>query len=56
MSVLRTNVDFAKRIFGERVGNDYVYGGVWSPTDTSAGTDCSGLVVAILDACVNGPE
>ena len=56
MSVLRTNVDFAKRIFNERVGNDYVYGGVWDPDDPDVGTDCSGLVVAILDACVNGPR
>lgn len=54
MSVLRTHVDFAKRIFADRVGNDYVYGGNWSPTDTSIGTDCSGLVIDILDACVNG--
>lgn len=54
MSVLRTNVDFAKRIFADRVGNDYVYGGNWDPNDTSVGTDCSGLVIDILDACVNG--
>lgn len=54
MTVLRANVDFAKRIFADRVGNDYVYGGNWSPTDTNIGTDCSGLVIDILDACVNG--
>lgn len=56
MSVLRTHVDFAKRIFADRLGNEYVYGGNWQPDDTSVGTDCSGLVIDILDACVNGPR
>jgi len=56
MSVLRTNLEFAKRIFADRLGNDYVYGGNWDPNDTSVGTDCSGLVIDILDACVNGPR
>jgi hypothetical protein len=54
MAVLRTNVDFAKQILAQRVGNDYVYGGNWSRTNTSVGTDCSGLVVDILDATING--
>lgn len=54
MSVLRANVAFAKRIFADRLGNPYVYGGNWDPHDTSVGTDCSGLVIDILDACVNG--
>ena len=31
-----------------------MYGGNWDPHDTSVGTDCSGLVIDILDACVNG--
>jgi hypothetical protein len=56
MAVTRTNVDFAKRILSQRVGNDYVYGGNWSPTDTSVGTDCSGLVIDICDAVHNGPR
>lgn len=54
MAVLRANVDFAKRILADRIGNNYVYGGNWSPTDTSVGTDCSGLVVSICDAVRNG--
>lgn len=54
MAVTRTNVDFAKRILADRVGNDYVYGGCWNPNDTSVGTDCSGLVVHICDAVRNG--
>lgn len=56
MAVTRTNVDFAKRILSQRVGNDYVYGGNWSPTDTNVGTDCSGLVIDICDAVRNGPR
>ena len=54
-AVLRANVDFAKHILTDRVGNDYVYGGNWSPTNKSVGTDCSGLVVDICDAVRNGP-
>jgi hypothetical protein len=54
VSVARANVEFAKRILADRVGNDYVYGGNWNPFDTSVGTDCSGLVVDICDAVRNG--
>jgi len=52
--VPRANVEFAKRIGLDRVGNGYVYGGNWSPTDVQRGTDCSGLVVDICDAVRNG--
>lgn len=54
MAVLRTNVEFAKRIFQDRVGNDYVYGGNWNPFNLKVGTDCSGLVIDICDAVRNG--
>jgi hypothetical protein len=54
MSVLRANVEFAKRILADRVGNEYVYGGNWNPFNLDVGTDCSGLVVDILDAAING--
>jgi hypothetical protein len=56
VTVTRANVDFAKRIFADRVGNDYVYGGNWNPNDTGVGTDCSGLVVDICDAVRNGTK
>lgn len=55
MAVSRANVEFAKRIGRERVGNDYVYGGVWSAQDKTRGTDCSGICALLLDAVVNGP-
>lgn len=54
MAVLRANVEFAKRIFQDRVGNDYVYGGNWNPFDLKVGTDCSGLVIDVCDAVRNG--
>lgn len=54
MAVLRTNVEFAKRIFRDRVGNDYVYGGNWNPFNLKVGTDCSGLVIDVCDAVRNG--
>ncbi|NGX09091.1 chitinase [Mycobacteroides franklinii] len=54
MTATRTNIEFAKRIFTDRVGNDYVYGGNWNPFDRSVGTDCSGLVIDELDAAING--
>lgn len=50
----RTNVDFAKRIFRERLGNPYVYGGVFSPTNTDQGCDCSALVAHELNAVLFG--
>jgi hypothetical protein len=54
VSVTRANIEFAKRILSDRVGNPYEYGGNWNPFDTSVGTDCSGLVVDICDAVRNG--
>lgn len=54
MTVTRKNVEFAKRIGMDRVGNDYVYGGNWNPFDLSVGTDCSGVVIDICDAVQNG--
>lgn len=54
MAATRTNVEFAKRILTDRVGNDYVYGGNWNPFNLRVGTDCSGLVIDELDAVVNG--
>lgn len=54
MTVTRKNVEFAKRIGLDRVGNEYVYGGNWNPFDLSVGTDCSGVVVDVCDAVRNG--
>ena len=51
----QANVDLAMSIFKARIGNPYVYGGAWSPTDIHAGTDCSGMVGCILEALTKGP-
>jgi hypothetical protein len=56
MTVTRANVEFAKRILADRVGNQYQYGGNWDPFQVKVGTDCSGLVVDELDAAVNGTK
>lgn len=54
VGVPRANVEFAKRILADRVGNTYVYGGNWRPDNTAIGTDCSGLVIDLCDAVRNG--
>lgn len=54
MVATRTNIEFAKRIFADRVGNEYVYGGNWNPFNVKVGTDCSGLVIDACDAVRNG--
>lgn len=54
MSVTRKNVEFAKRIFSDRLGDPYVFGGNWDPFNLGTGTDCSGLVGDILDAVNEG--
>ncbi|AVJ50243.1 endolysin [Mycobacterium phage Mendokysei] len=43
MAATRANVEQAKAEFFKRVGNPYRYGEMWSRTDLSQGTDCSGL-------------
>ncbi|BCI81170.1 hypothetical protein MTY66_27950 [Mycolicibacterium sp. TY66] len=54
MTVTRGDVEFAKRIFFDRLGDDYVYGGTWDPNDRGVGCDCSGLVTDVLSAVFNG--
>ncbi|MCU1676127.1 MAG: hypothetical protein JWM93_885 [Frankiales bacterium] len=54
MTITRKSVEFAKRIFYDRLGDDYVYGGTWAPDDLKQGCDCSGLTTDILSALFNG--
>jgi len=56
MTVTRGGVEFAKRIFFDRLGDDYVYGGTWDPNDRGVGCDCSGLVTDVLSAVFNGNQ
>lgn len=54
MPALRANVDYCKQIFRERLGNPYVYGGVYSKTNKRQGCDCSALVAHMLNAVLFG--
>lgn len=54
--MLRSNIEFAKRIFTDRLGDKYVYGGTWNPFDTHQGCDCSGEVTDELGAAFFGTD
>ena len=54
---LRVPLSYAQTaiaFFAARVGNAYVYGGMFSPTNVSAGTDCSGMCDTILHMLTDG--
>lgn len=53
--VLQSSVNWVIAQAKERLGDDYVYGGVYSPTDIGQGADCSGVVGWVLEALVNTP-
>lgn len=52
--ITRKNTEFAKRIFFDRLGDDYIYGGTFDPFNIKAGADCSGLVTDELGALFFG--
>jgi len=56
MTVAQANVDWVKDAFAGRLGDDYVYGGVYSPSNARQGCDCSGLVGWVLEALTKGPQ
>lgn len=56
MSVLQSSVNWVLDQYARRLGDDYVYGGVYSPHDDSQGADCSGVVGWVLEALTKGPE
>ena len=56
MTIAQSNVTYIQQVFRARLGDSYVYGGVWSPTDPTQGCDCSGLVGTVLEALTNGPQ
>lgn len=53
--ILKSSVDWVNTQFRERLGDPYVYGGTYSPTNVRQGTDCSGLVGWVLEALTKGP-
>jgi hypothetical protein len=56
MSVLQSSVNWVLAEAKRRLGDNYVYGGSYSPTDPSVGGDCSGVVGWVLEALVNTPS
>lgn len=54
MSVTRKNLSFAQQIAIDRQYDPYVFGGNWDPFQRWIGTDCSGCVIDLLDASING--
>lgn len=56
MSISRKNLSFAQQIVIDRQYNPYVYGGNFDPFRRWIGTDCSGCVIDLLDASINGTE
>jgi hypothetical protein len=66
MTFLRSNVEFSKRVFLDRLnandapsdvgpGDDYVYAGVYDPFNFGIGADCSGSAGIFIGAAVKGP-
>ena len=55
MSVLQSSVNWVLAQAKARLGDPYVYGGVYSPTDISQGCDCSGAVGWVLEALTKTP-
>jgi hypothetical protein len=50
----QANIDLAISIFAARINDAYVYGGAFSPTIVTQGTDCSGMCDTILQALTHG--
>lgn len=54
MTVTRANVEAGKGLLAPRLGDPYVFGGVWSPIDPKQGCDCSGAVGTELEIVTKG--
>ncbi len=54
MSVYRATVSFAQQVAIDRHHNVFVPGGNWDPFNRAAGTDGSGCVTDMLQACIYG--
>jgi hypothetical protein len=53
--IAQSSVEWLISAFRARLGDPYVYGGDYSPTDTSQGCDCSYVVGWALEALTKGP-
>jgi hypothetical protein len=55
MTILQSSADWVLANFRERLGDPYVYGGDYSPSDLTQGCDCSYCVGWVLEALTNTP-
>jgi GH25 family lysozyme M1 (1,4-beta-N-acetylmuramidase) len=53
--ILQSSADWVLANAKARLGDAYVYGGVYSPSDLTEGADCSGVVGWVLEALTKGP-
>lgn len=56
MDISPTTAEWMLAFFRIRLGDPYVYGGVWNPADRSVGCDCSGAVGSVLEVLTYGPH
>lgn len=56
MAVSAANAQWILSFFHDRLGDPYVYGGVWNPNNTRQGADCSGVVGTVLECLTKGPQ
>ena len=54
VQIFRKNLSFGQQVSIDRHYNEYDYGGNWDPFDRTVGTDCSGCVIDMIDAAING--
>lgn len=56
MALTRKNIEFAKRVFADRIGDPYIYGGVYDPFNLKTGADCSGSAGIFVGAALLGAD
>ncbi len=56
MTLTRKNVEFAKRVFVDRLGDPYLYGGVYDAFHLGVGADCSGSAGIFIGAALLGAD
>lgn len=56
MTILQSSADWVLTNFRKRLGDPYVFGGDYSPTNLSQGADCSYVAGWVLEALTNGPD
>jgi hypothetical protein len=55
-NILRSDVEFSKRVFLDRMGLEYEYALAYDPFNLGVGADCSGSAGIFIGAAVKGPN